>query len=103
MAQAGGSERFQASSASVCQMGLASALKCASEQTESCKQFLAQQPVAKANNLSTCERRVGGDCSPLGGCLRLGGGTFSGFGLWFFSGSFCGGGFPLLNACVLPI
>ena len=42
-------------------MGLASALKCASEQTESCKEFLARWPVAKANKLSTCERRAGSD------------------------------------------
>ena len=35
--QVGGSRRFLALSASVCRMGLASALKCASEQTESCK------------------------------------------------------------------
>ena len=41
MAQAGGCERFLALSASVCQMGLASALKCASEQTESCKKFVS--------------------------------------------------------------
>ena len=49
---------------------------------------MARQPVAKANKLSTCERRAGSDCSPLGGGLRLGRGTLSGFGLWFFSGSF---------------
>ena len=40
--------------------------------------------MAKANKLSTCERRAGGDCSPLGGGLRLGRGTLGGFG----SGSF---------------
>ena len=40
--------------------------------------------MAKANKLSTCERRAGGDCSPLGGGLRLGSGTLGGFGLWFF-------------------
>ena len=94
MARAGGPERFPALSASVCPTGLASALKCASEQTESCKLFLAREPVAKANKFSTCERRAGGDCSPLGGGLRLGGGTLGGLGLRFFLGSFCGGGFP---------
>ena len=49
---------------------------------------MALQPVAKANKLSKCEGRAGGDCSRLGGGLRLSRGTLGGFGLWCFSGSF---------------
>ena len=61
----------------------------AREQTESCKYILAQEPVTKANKLSTCEHRAGGDSSPLVDGRRLGSGKLGLFWLWIISGSFC--------------
>ena len=57
-------------------------------------EFFAPQPVIKANKLSTCERKAGGDSFPLGLGRCLGSGKVGLFGLWILSGSFCCGGFP---------
>ena len=72
-------ERGRALSGSVGMRDLASSLKCASEQTESCKYFFARQPVTKAKSWRG---------NP---CLF---GKGPSVWIWIVLGGFCRGGFP---------